>query len=134
MLDVDLRNFLNHVAFDVLPAEYKHQNYAPEGISEAAEALLERIPMTMKTDPPSTFHVSPTTHLTPTESEPEAPAKTGKKRKLSRPTTPELESLYFQTVLHQTKRETALLMWVMGRTNDGGKALAEMFLNPQPTE
>lgn len=58
------------------------------------------------------------------------PVTTERKRRANRPTTPDLESLYFQVAIHLTRRETALFMHCLGRTTDGGKALAEMFLNP----
>lgn len=61
------------------------------------------------------------------------PVKAPRKRKLSRPTTPELEALYFQTAVYLTKRETALFMWAMGRSTEGGAALANLFLNPEVT-
>lgn len=47
-----------------------------------------------------------------------------------RPTTPELEALFMQVVVHCTKREIAIFQWCMGRASDKGKALAELFLNP----
>jgi hypothetical protein len=64
----------------------------------------------------------------PVEPEPEL----RRHRRFNRPTSPELEALYFQVAIHLTKRETAIFMHCLGRTTDGGKALAEMFLNPQP--
>lgn len=58
------------------------------------------------------------------------PVTAERKRRANRPTTPDLESLYFQAAIHLTRRETALFMHCLGRTTDGGKALVEMFLNP----
>lgn len=60
----------------------------------------------------------------------EPPKAPGRKRHFNRPTTPELEALYFKVAVHLTKRETALFMHCLGRTSDGGKALAELILNP----
>lgn len=56
-----------------------------------------------------------------------------RKRKLQRPTTPELEALYFRVNLLLTKREAAIFMWAMGRSADKGASLASLFLNPEPT-
>lgn len=52
------------------------------------------------------------------------------RRRRDRPTTPELETLFMQVVVHCTKREMAIFQWCIGRAADGGKALAELFLNP----
>lgn len=62
-----------------------------------------------------------------------APGAPKRKRKLHRPTTPELEALYFRVNLLLTKREAAIFMWAMGRSEDKGDALASLFLSPEPT-
>lgn len=69
------------------------------------------------------------------DSAPPVPAEPRRKRKLQRPTTPELEALYFRVNLLLTKRESAIFMWAMGRSEDKGAALASLFLaadSPQP--
>lgn len=68
--------------------------------------------------------------LSPDEPPPPLAKKT---RKFQRPTTPEVEALFFKVAVHCTKREMAILQWVMGRAPDGGKALAELFLHPETT-
>lgn len=51
-------------------------------------------------------------------------------RKVSRPTTPELEALYFQVAIKLTQREQALFMYAMGRSGDGGRAFLDLVLHP----
>lgn len=51
-------------------------------------------------------------------------------RKVSRPTAPELEALYFQVAIKLTQREQALFMYAMGRSGDGGRALLDLVLHP----
>ncbi len=64
------------------------------------------------------------------EPPPDIPASK-RARKFQRPTTPEVEALFFKVAVHLTKREMALLQWFLGRAPDGGKALAELFLHPE---
>ena len=51
-------------------------------------------------------------------------------RKVSRPTAPELEALYFQVAIKLTQREQALFMYAMGRSGDEGRALLDLVLHP----
>ena len=51
-------------------------------------------------------------------------------RKVSRPTTPELEALYFQVAIKLTQREQALFMYAMGRSGDEGRAFLDLVLHP----
>lgn len=41
--------------------------------------------------------------------------ETKKTRKVSRPTTPEIEALYFEVAIDLSKRESAILFYAMGR-------------------
>lgn len=41
-----------------------------------------------------------------------------KTRKKSRPTTPDVEHLYFDVAIHLSKRESAILFYAMGRMED----------------
>jgi hypothetical protein len=50
-----------------------------------------------------------------------------KLRKLTRPTTPELEALFFRVAINLTKREMAILQWVMGRSTLDLDGLAALF-------
>lgn len=51
-------------------------------------------------------------------------------RKVSRPTTPDLEALYFQVAIKLTQREQALFMYAMGRSGDEGRAFLDLVLHP----
>ena len=59
----------------------------------------------------------------------EGPVVPRKTRKFVRPTTPEVEALFFRVAVHCTKREMALIQWAMGRGGDA-ESVAQAFLNP----
>lgn len=53
-------------------------------------------------------------------------------RKFTRPTTPELEQLYFKVAVNLSKRETAIFMHCLGRSADGGDGVATLLNTPEP--
>ena len=57
------------------------------------------------------------------------PIVTKKTRKFVRPTTPEVEALFFRVAPKCTNREMLLLQWAMGRGGDA-ESVAQSFLNP----
>jgi hypothetical protein len=59
----------------------------------------------------------------------EGPVVTKKTRKFVRPTTPEVEALFFRVAPKCTNREMLLLQWAMGRGGDS-ESVAQAFLNP----
>lgn len=62
--------------------------------------------------------------------ETEISAKKARARKFTRPTTPEVEALYFKVAVKLTQREQALFMYAMGRSGDDGQAFLDLVLHP----
>ena len=59
----------------------------------------------------------------------EGPVATKKARKFVRPTTPEVEALFFRVAPKLTNREMQMLQWFLGRGGDT-ESVAQSFLNP----
>ena len=60
----------------------------------------------------------------------EGPVVTKKTRKFVRPTTPEVEALFFRVATKCTNREMLMLQWFLGRSPGGADEVAQAFLNP----